>query len=107
MISGFSVQNGITMTMQDKTGGDLNKFYDNVKKFLAELNKRPEIQTAQTQYNPNYPQYMVDVDVAKTKQAGISPSSVLGVMQGYLGGLYASNFNSYGKLYRVMIRGWS
>jgi hydrophobic/amphiphilic exporter-1 (mainly G- bacteria), HAE1 family len=104
MISGFSVQNGITMTMQDKTGGDLNKFYDNVKKFLAELNKRPEIQTAQTQYNPNYPQYMVDVDVAKTKQAGISPSSVLSVMQGYLGGLYASNFNAYGKLYRVMIQ---
>ena len=104
MISGFSVQNGITMTMQDKTGGDLNKFYGNVKKFLAELNKRPEIQTAQTQYNPNYPQYMVDVDVAKTKQAGISPSSVLSVMQGYLGGLYASNFNAYGKLYRVMIQ---
>ena len=104
MISGFSMQNGITMTMQDKTGGDLNKFFDNVKKFLAELNKRPEIQTAQTQYDPNYPQYMVDVDVAKTKQAGISPSSVLAVMQGYLGGLYASNFNAYGKLYRVMIQ---
>ena len=104
MISGFSVQSGITMTMQDKTGGDLNKFYDNVKNFLKELNARPEIQTAQTQYNPNYPQYMVDVDVAKTKQAGISPSSVLAVMQGYLGGLYASNFNAYGKLYRVMIQ---
>ena len=104
MISGFSMQNGITMTMQDKTGGDLNKFFGNVKKFLAELNKRPEIQTAQTQYNPNYPQYMVDVDVAKSKQAGISPSTVLSVMQGYLGGLYASNFNAYGKLYRVMIQ---
>ena len=75
MISGFSAQSGITMTMQDKTGGNLNAFYTNVKKFLAELNKRPEIQTAQTQYNPNYPQYMVDVDVAKTKQAGISPSA--------------------------------
>ena len=104
MISGFSVQSGITMTMQDKTGGDLNRFYENVKNFLKELNARPEIQTAQTQYNPNYPQYMVDVDVAKTKQAGISPVSVLSVMQGYLGGLYASNFNSYGKLYRVMIQ---
>ncbi len=104
MITGFSAQSGITMTMQDKTGGDLNRFYENVKTFLAALNKRPEIQTAQTQYNPNYPQYMVDVDVAKTKQAGISPSSVLSVMQGYLGGLYASNFNSFGKLYRVMIQ---
>ncbi len=105
MISGFSVQNGVTMTMQDKTGGDLNKFFDITKNFISELNKRPEIQQAMTSYNPNYPQYMVDVDVAKTKQAGISPSSVLSVLQGYYGGLYASNFNAYGKLYRVMIQG--
>ena len=104
MIPGFSAQSGITMTMQDKTGGDLNKFFQVVQSYLKELNKRPEIQTAMTQYNPNYPQYMVDVDVAKTKQAGISPSSVLAVMQGYFGGLYASNFNAYGKLYRVMIQ---
>ena len=105
MIPGFSVQNGVTMTMQDKTGGDLNKFYNITKNFLAELNKRPEVQQAMTSYNPNYPQYMVDVDVAKTKQAGISPKVVLSVMQGYYGGLYASNFNAYGKLFRVMVQG--
>ena len=105
MIPGFSVQNGVTMTMQDKTGGDLNKFYNITKNFLAELNKRPEVQQAMTSYNPNYPQYMVDVDVAKTKQAGISPKVVLLVMQGYYGGLYASNFNAYGKLFRVMVQG--
>ena len=105
MIPGFSVQNGVTMTMQDKTGGDLNKFYNITKNFLDELNKRPEVQQAMTSYNPNYPQYMVDVDVAKTKQAGISPKVVLSVMQGYYGGLYASNFNAYGKLFRVMVQG--
>jgi len=105
MIPGFSVQNGVTMTMQDKTGGDLNKFYNITKNFLAELNKRPEVQQAMTSYNPNYPQYMVDVDVAKTKQAGISPKVVLSVLQGYYGGLYASNFNAYGKLFRVMVQG--
>ena len=105
MIPGFSVQNGVTMTMQDKTGGDLNKFYNITKNFLAELNKRPEVQQAMTSYNPYYPHYMVDVDVAKTKQAGISPKVVLSVMQGYYGGLYASNFNAYGKLFRVMVQG--
>ncbi len=105
MIPGFSVQNGVTMTMQDKTGGDLNKFYNITRQFLGELNKRPEVQQAMTSYNPSYPQYMVDIDVAKTKQAGISPAAVLAVMQGYYGGLYASNFNAYGKLFRVMIQG--
>ena len=104
MVPGFSVQNGITMTMQDKTGGDLNKFYNITQDFLKELQGRPEIKKAMTSYNPNYPQYMVDVDVAKAKQAGISPTVVLSTLQGYLGGMYASNFNAYGKLYRVMIQ---
>ena len=105
MIPGFSANSGISLVMQDRTGGDLTKFYNIVKDYLAELNKRPEIQTAQTSYNPNYPQYMVTVDVAKCKQSGISPSTVLSTLQGYYGGLYASNFNAYGKLYRVMIQG--
>src|SRR5574344_826693 len=105
MIPGFSAQGGVTMVMQDKTGGDINKFYNVTKDFLAELGKREEIQKAMTSYNPNYPPYMVDVDVAKTKQAGISPSTVLTTLQGYYGGLYASNFNSFGKLFRVMIQG--
>ncbi len=105
MIPGFSANSGVSLVMQDRTGGDLTKFFDIVKKYLEELNKRPEIQMAQTSYNPNYPQYMVHVDVAKCKQAGISPATVLSTLQGYYGGLYASNFNAYGKLYRVMIQG--
>jgi len=105
MIPGFSATNGVSMVMQDKTGGSLNNFFKVTQNYLAELNKRPEIQMAMTSYNPNYPQYMVNVDVAKCKQAGISPSTVLTTLQGYYGGLYASNFNSYGKLYRVMIQG--
>ena len=105
MIPGFSANSGISLVMQDRTGGDLNRFFGIVKEFLAELNKRPEFQTAQTSYNPNYPQYMVHVDVAKCKQAGISPTAVLTTLQGYYGGLYGSNFNSFGKLYKVMIQG--
>ena len=104
MVPGFSVQNGVTLTLQDKTGGDLNKFFNVTQDFLKELNQRPEVKQAMTTYNPNYPQYMVDVDVAKTKQAGISPAVVLSTLQGYLGGMYASNFNAYGKLFRVMIQ---
>ena len=104
MIPGFSANSGISMVMQDRTGGDLDKFFGVVNEYLAALNKRPEIQTAMTSYNPNYPQYMLHVDVAKCKQAGISPSTVLSTLQGYYGGLYASNFNSFGKLYRVMIQ---
>ncbi len=105
MVQGYSASNGISVVMQDRTGGDLNKFYGVVQDFLKAYNERPEVSRAQTSYNPNYPQYMIHVDVAKCKQAGISPRVVLSTLQGYYGGLYASNFNSYGKLYRVMVQG--
>ena len=105
MIPGYSMSSGVSLVMQDRTGGDLNKFYEIVKNYISELNKRPEIQMAQTSYNPAYPQYMVHVDVAKCKQVGVSPSVILSTLQGYYGGLYASNFNAYGKLFRVMIQG--
>ena len=104
MIPGFSANSGVSLVMQDRTGGDLNTFFDIVTTYLEQLNKRPEIQTAQTSYNPNYPQYMIHMDVAKCKQAGISPRVVLTTLQGYYGGLYASNFNAYGKLFRVMVQ---
>ena len=59
---------------------------------------------AYTTFNPSFPQYLVDVDVAKCKQAGVSPSTVLSTLQGYYGGMYVSNFNRFGKLYRVMMQ---
>ena len=98
------MQNGITMTMQDKTGGDLNHFYDVVLDYMDALKARPEINSAQTTFNPSFPQYMLDIDAAACKKAGISPSDILTTMQGYFGGLYASNFNRFGKMYRVMIQ---
>ncbi|WP_274289746.1 efflux RND transporter permease subunit [Prevotella corporis] len=105
MVPGFAMSNGLNLSMQDKTGGDLNKFFQITQDYLKALKERPEISNAMTSYNPNYPQYMVDVDVAKTKKAGTSPAAVLSVIQGYYGGMYASNFNAYGKLFRVMIQG--
>lgn len=104
MVQGFSATNGLTFSMLDRTGGDVGTFFNITQKFLTELNKRPEISNAMTSYNSQYPQYLIDVDVAKCKQSGIDPSIVLATMQGFYGGLYASNFNSYGKLYRVMIQ---
>ena len=104
MISGYSVTSGFELQLRDKTGGDINKFFQIYQQFIGALNQRPEIQQAYSTFNPTFPQYMVNVDVAKTKQAGISPSVVLSTLQGYYGGMYVSNFNRFGKLYRVMMQ---
>lgn len=104
MISGFGVTNGFELKMQDRTGGDINEFYAIVQNFLGELNQRPEIAMAYTTFNPTFPQYTIDIDAAKVKQAGLSPQQILSAMQGYYGGMYVSNFNRFGKIYRVMVQ---
>ena len=104
MIPGYSASSDIELNMQDKTGGDLGKFYEVVQEYMTALKARPEVNSAQTSFNPNFPQYMIDIDAAACKRAGIKPTDILSTMQGYYGGLYASNFNRFGKMYRVMIQ---
>ena len=104
MIPGYSASSDIELNMQDKTGGSLDHFQKVVTDYMDALRARPEINSAQTTFNPTFPQYQLDIDAAACKKAGISPSSILSTMQGYFGGLYASNFNRFGKMYRVMIQ---
>lgn len=104
MINGYSVSNGFQINLQDKTGSSIESFYKIAQDFIAHLNERPEITQAQTSFRPNYPQYMIDIDAAECMKAGLTPNDILTTLQGYYGGLYASNFNRFGKLYRVMIQ---
>ena len=104
MIMGYGITNGFTFSLQDRTGGDLNKFFKVTQDFIAKLQERPEIQQAQTTFSPNFPQYLIDIDPAQCLKAGLTPSDILTTLQGYIGGLYSSNFNRFGKLYRVMIQ---
>lgn len=104
MIMGYGTTNGFTFSLQDRTGGDLNKFFKVAQDFIAKLQERPEIQQAQTTFSPNFPQYLIDIDPAQCLKAGLTLSDILTTLQGYIGGLYSSNFNRFGKLYRVMIQ---
>lgn len=104
MISGYGATNGFEIKLQDKTGGDLNNFFQVYQRFIAALNARPEIQMAYSTFNPTFPQYLVELDVAKIKQAGLTQNAILSALQGYYGGMYVSNFNKFGKLYRVMMQ---
>ncbi len=104
MITGYSTTNGFELKMQDKTGGDINQFFAVVQGFLAQLNQQPEIQMAYTTFNPTFPQYKIDIDAAKAQKAGLSTSTILSTLQGYYGSMYVSNFNRFGKIYRVMMQ---
>ncbi|MGN1263707.1 MAG: efflux RND transporter permease subunit [Prevotella sp.] len=104
MIPGYGMGNALEVNLQDKTGGDMATFYTAAIKFVMALNQRPEVAAAYTSYAMNFPQVMVDVDAAQCKRAGISPSAVLDALGSYCGGAYISNFNRFGKVYRVMMQ---
>ncbi|PWK79842.1 HAE1 family hydrophobic/amphiphilic exporter-1 [Mucilaginibacter oryzae] len=103
-LQGFGNSDGFEFQLQDKGGHTINEIFKVSNDFQAALRKRKEIQNLNSSFNPNFPQFQVDVNVAKCKEAGVSVNSVLGTLQGYYGGLYASNFNQFGKQYRVMVQ---
>lgn len=104
MIPGYGMGNSVELNMQDRTGGDMATFYNAVMQYIGALNQRPEVAMAYTSYAMNFPQVRVNVDAAKCKRAGISPASVLEVLGSYCGGAYISNYNQFGKVYRVMMQ---
>ncbi|WP_102406360.1 efflux RND transporter permease subunit [Parabacteroides bouchesdurhonensis] len=104
MIPGYGTGNALEMYTQDKKGGDLTEFYNITQQYLGTLRQRPEIATAYSTFSINYPQWQVEVDAAKCKRAGITPNSVLSTLSGYYGGQYASDFNRFTKVYKVMIQ---
>ena len=104
MIPGYGTGNSIELYMEDKTGGDMASFFKSITEFIGALNQRPEVAMAYSSYAINFPQIAVDVDAAKCKRAGISPNDVLDAVGSYCGGSYVSNYNKFGKVYRVMIQ---
>ncbi|MCM1198878.1 MAG: efflux RND transporter permease subunit [Clostridium sp.] len=104
VITGYGTTNGFEMHLQDKNGGDINDFFGVAMQFIGALNQRPEIAYAYSSFNPDFPQYMVDVDAVKCKRAGVSPATVLSTLGGYFGGQYVSNINRFSHIYRVMIQ---
>lgn len=104
MIPGYGASSGFELYIQDQKGGNLADLEKIAKNFIAELNNRPEIMRAKTSFDSSYPMYLVEVDAALCKRNGISPSNVLSVLAGYVGGSYASNMNRFSKLYRVMLQ---
>ncbi|MET4139908.1 efflux RND transporter permease subunit [Pedobacter sp. UYP1] len=103
-VPGFSNVDGLDMVLQDKTGGNIGKFSGVAYNFIGELMKRPEIAVAFTTFRADYPQLELQLDEAKAEQLGVSVRDVLTTMQAYFGSAQASDFNRFGKYYRVMVQ---
>ncbi|MDR3271867.1 MAG: efflux RND transporter permease subunit [Flavobacteriaceae bacterium] len=101
-LQGFGVSNGVELQLQDRTGGDILKFYEVTNNFIDKMKERNEVSSAMTIFDPNFPQKLIEADIAKIKDAGLTLSQVMTTLQAYIGSMYISDFNLFGKQYRVM-----
>jgi HAE1 family hydrophobic/amphiphilic exporter-1 len=103
-IRGLGTTDGFELKIEDKGNDDWQTISNVSNKFLGKLMTRPEVQYAITNFNPNFPQYQMEVNVERAKDAGVEIATIFNTMQGYYGGLYTTDFNKFGKQYRVMIQ---
>lgn len=103
-ITGFGNTGGFTFQIEDRGGHTISEFYNVTQKYLAALNNRSEIQYAATAFNPNFPQYQVDVNVAKAENDGVTPLSILDVMNTFYGSSYIGNFTQFGQQYQIIMQ---
>ncbi|MBR6175289.1 MAG: efflux RND transporter permease subunit, partial [Bacteroidales bacterium] len=101
MVEGYGGNGGFEFSVQGRNGQDAKTLHAVTTRFMEKLSERPEIGEVYSSYDVNYPQYRVDLDVARCKKMGVAPSTVLNEMGAYLGGDYISNFNKYNKVYQV------
>ena len=104
MIQGYGSGNSFDVYVQDRSGKGYDELSRVTTDFIDELNKRPEIEMAQTSFSSNFPQYTIDVDETQAQRAGTTTSEILNVLSGYFGSIYASNFNRFTKIYRVIVQ---
>lgn len=103
-IQGFGFSGGFEVNLLDRFGGEFTELDKVNKEFSAALMKHPEIQFVQSSFNTNYPQYEMEVNVPLAKEKGVPINSIFSTLQGYIGGVYASDFSRFGKQFRVYIQ---
>ncbi len=102
-IPGLGATSGFTFELQQTTSTDnIQQFETVARKFLADVNKRPEIGRAFTFFTTHTPSYQVDVDKEKAKKMGVNVADVYSTMSTLLGSSYVNDFNLYGRNFRVV-----
>ena len=103
-VTGYGFTSSIELNVQNFNGDPIDKLKITTDRFVRALNEREEIGTVYSAYEINFPQYTVSVNASICKRYGIEPSTVLSVLNGYIGSNYASQFNAFGRLYHVMLQ---
>lgn len=103
-IPGFGASEGFEVQLLDRTGGDFKELDRVATEFSGTLSEQNSIAFANNPFNTEFPQYQIDIDIARAKQSGVSVNEILSALQGYIGGIFAADFSRFGKQYRVYVQ---
>jgi HAE1 family hydrophobic/amphiphilic exporter-1 len=103
-LPGYGNSSGFTLQLQDRSGGSFDQLAAQVKAFMTEASKWPEIGRLTTTLNAVTPQVKVELDREKARASGVSIDSVYQTMQAYLSGLYVNDFVRFGHVFKVMLQ---
>jgi HAE1 family hydrophobic/amphiphilic exporter-1 len=102
-IPGLGQTGGFTFELEQKEStDDIKTFEKVVQGFVAEANKRPEINRAFTFFTARTPGYQVSVDREKCKKLGVSLGDVYSTIQTYMGSDYVNDLTLYGRTFHVV-----
>jgi HAE1 family hydrophobic/amphiphilic exporter-1 len=103
-IPGVGASGGVTFILEDRTGQGGDFLAANLKKYLAAVNKRPELARAFTTALPSVPQVLVNVDRDQVLQQGVKLQDVYQTMQCFMGGAFVNYFNRFGRQWQVYVQ---
>lgn len=104
-VPGFGNSSGFELRLLDKSGsGDLRQTAQITNQFIDALKRRPEIGSAFTSFDAEFPQYLIHVDQAMAAKKGVSIENAMSNLQTLMGSFYASNFIRFGQMYKVMVQ---
>ncbi len=104
-IPGYGNASGFEARLLDKTGrDDLTETGAVLERFVAALQARPEIASAFSIFNANYPQIALNVDYDRAARLGVDVEDAMSTLQTLVGSEYVSNFIRFGQMYKVMLQ---
>lgn len=104
-VPGFGNASGYELRLLDKTGqGNLQQTAVVTKQLLDSLSKSKVLGTAFTNFDPNFPQYLIHVDHDVAAKKGVTVHNAMETLQTLIGSYYATNFIRFGQMYKVMLQ---
>ncbi len=103
-IPGLSVAGGFKLMVEDRAGLGLDALQRQTDQLVRMLQARPGLVGVSTQFRSNTPQLYADIDRMKAYSLGVSQQDVTEALGTYLGSLYVTNFNEFGRYWQVTLQ---